>query len=84
MTLLLHVHVHACAHQFNFGPFLLQSAVGWDYQASLAKHQSQTDAAKGFGGRYGVQKELQDKVCFYLSRVFLLHVHVCRVLLRKF
>jgi len=42
--------------------FLLQSAVGWDYQAQLAKHQSQTDAAKGFGGRYGVQKERQDKV----------------------
>jgi len=40
----------------------LQSAVGWDYQAQLAKHQSQTDAAKGFGGRYGVQKERQDKV----------------------
>jgi len=25
-------------------------------------HQSQTDAAKGFGGKYGVQKERQDKV----------------------
>jgi len=27
-----------------------------------SKHQSQSDAAKGFGGKYGVQKERQDKV----------------------
>lgn len=27
-----------------------------------SQHQSQSDAAKGFGGRYGVQKERQDKV----------------------
>ncbi len=40
-----------------------QSALGYDYQASLAKHGSQTDAAKGFGGKFGVQKENQDKVC---------------------
>ena len=40
-----------------------QSALGWDYQADLAKHGSQTDAAKGFGGKYGVQKDLKDKVC---------------------
>ncbi len=25
-------------------------------------HHSQTDAAKGFGGKFGVQKESQDKV----------------------
>ena len=25
-------------------------------------HHSQTDAAKGFGGKFGVQKERQDKV----------------------
>ena len=43
--------------------YFLQSAVGWDYQAQLAKHASQTDAAKGFGGKYGVQKERVDKVC---------------------
>ena len=28
----------------------------------MAKHQSQTDAAKGFGGKYGVQKDRLDKV----------------------
>ena len=39
-----------------------QSALGWDYQAELAKHGSQTDASKGFGGKYGVQKDLKDKV----------------------
>jgi len=32
----------------------------------LAKHQSQTDAAKGFGGKYGVQKENVDKVNYLL------------------
>lgn len=41
----------------------IQSALGWDYQADLAKHASQTDASKGFGGKYGVQKNLKDKVC---------------------
>ena len=40
----------------------MQTALGWDYQSELSKHQSQTDAAKGFGGRYGVQKERKDKV----------------------
>ena len=49
-----------CIH--HEGIFPSQSAVGWDYQAQLAKHESQKDAAKGFGGRYGVQKERQDKV----------------------
>ena len=28
-----------------------KSAVGHDYQADLSKHVSQTDAAKGFGGK---------------------------------
>ena len=40
----------------------IQSALGWDHQEQLSKHESQTDAAKGFGGKYGVQKESQDKV----------------------
>ena len=52
-----------CIH--HEGIFPSQSAVGWDYQAQLAKHESQKDAAKGFGGRYGVQKERQDKVSWY-------------------
>ena len=42
--------------------FLFQSAVGWEYQSGLSKHESQTDAAKGFGGKYGVQKDRQDEV----------------------
>ncbi len=41
--------------------------MGFDYQADLAKHGSQVDAAKGFGGKYGVQKERKDKVSIYLS-----------------
>ena len=41
---------------------VFQSALGWDHQTDLSKHESQTDATKGFGGRYGVQKDRQDKV----------------------
>ena len=41
---------------------MLQSAVGWEYQSELSKHGSQVDAAKGFGGKYGVQTDRQDKV----------------------
>ena len=43
--------------------------VGWDYQTERAQHQSQVDAKKGFGGRFGVQKDRQDKV--YINS----HVH---------
>ena len=39
-----------------------QSSVGYDHQSELSKHGSQTDAAKGFGGKFGVQKDRQDKV----------------------
>ena len=39
----------------------MQRAVGHDYQARLQQHASQTDAAKGFGGKYGVQKDRVDK-----------------------
>ena len=41
---------------------LTQAAVGADYQADLSKHGSQTDAAKGFGGKFGVQSDRKDKV----------------------
>ena len=34
-----------------------------------SKHASQSDAAKGFGGKYGVQKERQDKVHWDYSAV---------------
>lgn len=44
--------------------FFNQSAVGSNYVADVEKHSSQTDAAKGFGGKYGVQKDRQDKVCY--------------------
>lgn len=36
--------------------------MGWDYQAKLEQHESQTDQTKGFGGKFGVQKDRQDKV----------------------
>ena len=37
--------------------------MGFEYQAELSKHESQTDAAKGFGGKFGVQTDRKDKVC---------------------
>ena len=43
---------------------LYQSAVGWEYQAKLQQHESQTDHTKGFGGKFGVQQDRQDKVCY--------------------
>ena len=58
---------------FNFRTFFLQSAKGWDYQEELSKHESQTDAAKGFGGKYGVQTDKQDKVPW--SRRFFFPLH---------
>lgn len=39
-----------------------QSAVGHDYVAQVAKHTSQVDSVKGFGGKFGVQADRQDKV----------------------
>ena len=44
-----------------------QSAVGFEHQSELSKHASQTDAAKGFGGKFGVQKDRVDKVKPFLK-----------------
>lgn len=49
--------------------FCIQSAVGYEYQAGLSKHQSQTDGSKGFGGKYGVDTENQDAVSAYKNTV---------------
>lgn len=40
----------------------IQVAVGHDYVAQVEHHSSQKDAAKGFGGKFGVQKDRVDKV----------------------
>ena len=39
-----------------------KSAVDNSYKVELTKHQSQTDNAKGFGGKYGVMTDRVDKV----------------------
>lgn len=39
-----------------------QSAVGHDYVAKVEKHESQRDYSAGFGGKFGVQSDRQDKV----------------------
>lgn len=42
--------------------FLSQDAVGHSYVAQVAQHSSQTDASRGFGGKFGVQKDRVDQV----------------------
>lgn len=37
-------------------------AVGHDYIAKVEKHVSQRDYSTGFGGKFGVQTDRQDKV----------------------
>lgn len=36
--------------------------MGHDFVAEVERHSSQTDAARGFGGKFGVQKDRVDKV----------------------
>lgn len=45
-----------------FGFFPVQVALGNDYVAQVDKHSSQKDASKGFGGKFGVEKDRVDKV----------------------
>lgn len=46
----------------TFGVCPVQVALGNDYVASVDKHSSQRDASKGFGGKFGVEKDRVDKV----------------------
>ena len=41
---------------------ITQGAVGHGYVAQVEQHSSQTDAKRGFGGKFGVQKDRVDKV----------------------
>ncbi len=60
------VNCDKCLYQT---PPSFQSAVGADYHSEASKHASQQDYAKGFGGRYGVQSDRQDKVILVLILV---------------
>lgn len=40
----------------------IQVAVGHNYVAQVEQHSSQRDAARGFGGKFGIQKDRVDKV----------------------
>ncbi|XP_063085772.1 src substrate cortactin-like [Cavia porcellus] len=42
-------------------PSIYQSAVGHEYQLKLAKHCSQVDSVRGFGGKFGVQMDRVDQ-----------------------
>ncbi|XP_053183355.1 LOW QUALITY PROTEIN: src substrate cortactin-like [Scomber japonicus] len=38
-----------------------QCALGYEHKENLAKHESQKDYSKGFGGKFGVQNDRMDK-----------------------
>lgn len=40
--------------------------MGHSYVSEVAKHSSQTDACKGFGGKFGVQKDRVDQVGYMI------------------
>ncbi|XP_028256467.1 src substrate protein p85-like isoform X1 [Parambassis ranga] len=45
----------------RFSMFSLQSAMTYAYKGEVQQHGSQKDYAKGFGGKYGVEKDKVDK-----------------------
>lgn len=55
-----------CFSNINIYFSTLQVAVGHEHQEQLCVHDSQKDFAKGFGGKYGIQQDRQDKVRFLL------------------
>lgn len=67
-----------CYTTYHIPPF--QSALGWDHQSELSKHESQTDAKKGFGGQFGVQKDRQDQV---KTRIYMCIAYQLRYRLQK-
>lgn len=44
--------------------------MGHDYIAKVEKHESQRDYSTGFGGKFGVQSDRQDKVCDGMSTTY--------------
>lgn len=54
---------------------LLQSALGWEHVEKLEKHESQKDYTKGFGGKFGVEKDRQDKAAVGWDHVEKLQKH---------
>lgn len=40
---------------------VLQSAVSWDHKEKIEKHSSQKDYSSGFGGKFGVESDRQDR-----------------------
>lgn len=59
-----HVRSKACQTSLrtDFCLFIMQAALGHDYVADVEQHSSQKDASKGFGGKFGVQKDRVDRV----------------------
>ncbi|KAK2565317.1 Src substrate cortactin [Acropora cervicornis] len=55
------VTMSSCPISTRFLFFFSQAAVGYEYEGKTEAHASQKDHSKGFGGKFGVQKERVDK-----------------------
>ncbi len=58
----MHTHAHTRTHTHSMKDIRERVKKEDVTVKEQSKHASQSDAAKGFGGKYGVQKERQDKV----------------------
>uniref|UniRef100_G3UQJ0 SH3 domain-containing protein n=1 Tax=Meleagris gallopavo TaxID=9103 RepID=G3UQJ0_MELGA len=65
-VLLFAAQVLCCVHAWHAASvpcvsIPAQSALGFEYKGEVEKHSSQKDYSKGFGGRYGVERDKVDK-----------------------
>lgn len=58
-------HILCCTAWFVICISTVQVALGHNYVAQVEQHSSQKDASKGFGGKFGIQKDRVDKVRTY-------------------
>ena len=49
--------------------------MGWEHDGKTQKHESQVDYSKGFGGKFGVEKDKQDKSALGFDHVGKLAKH---------
>lgn len=56
-----YIFISKIFYQINVCNHILQSALSWDHKEKIEKHVSQKDYSSGFGGKFGVQKDRQDK-----------------------
>ena len=97
LRLAWNTHTHTRTHTHSMAEIRAKVKQEDKVVKEQSKHHSQTDAAKGFGGKYGVQKERQDKVCVcamclclitliytctYVPVYMYMHLAICLLILR--